>query len=136
MKELVEQVKTNNPCIGSTIVFQDVVYSYWDEGCTRYVFTNEDQTKVIKIPKDGFSQMYNDSEYETYNTATEEDRDKMALTEIVDGVIVQEFVMPIKWAGKKLTIPQEIFARKCRREVGWNSEEELVCFDLDEYLKY
>jgi hypothetical protein len=136
MKELVEQVKANNPCLGSIIAFKGVVYSYWDEGCTRYVFTNEDQTKVIKIPKDGFSQMYNDSEYETYSTATEEDRDKMALTELVDGVIVQEFVMPIKWAGKKLTIPQEIFARKCRNEVGWDSEGELVCFDLDEYLKY
>lgn len=136
MKELVEQVKANNPCLGSIIVFQGVVYSYWDEGCTRYVFTNEDQTKVIKIPKDGFSQRFNDSEYETYNNSAEEDRGKMALTELVNGVIIQEFVTPIKWAGKRLSIPQKIFASKCRKEVGWNSEGGLVCFDLDEYLKY
>ena len=134
MNEIINQGA--NYAKGSVIMYQQEVYKYWDEGNTRYVFINKDKTKVIKLPKDSWCHQFNQSEFDVYNNSSEEDRDKMALTTINEGVIEQEFCMPIKWAGKKLTIPQEIFARSCRNEVGWNSEGELVCFDLDEYRKY
>lgn len=136
MKDIITKVIELNPYIGTCIVFEEQTFEYWDEGVTRYVFKNADQSKVIKIPKNAGFRHFNPDEFERYENATEEDRDKMALTELRDGVIIQEFVMPIKWGGKSLTIAQEFFARSCRNEVGWNSEGELVCFDLDEYKKY
>ena len=78
MKEVIDF--GSNYAQGSVILYRGEIYSYWDEGCTRYVFTNQDKTKVIKIPKENSLQEYNDREYEIYNQSREEDRDKMAMT--------------------------------------------------------
>lgn len=136
MNELVRYVQEINPYLGTTIMYQDELFSYWDEGCSRYVFVNEAKTQVIKITKDEISGFFNDDEYQRYQEASEEDRDRMALTDLQDGIIIQEFCMPAKWAGVKLTVAQKLFSERCRNEVGWNAAGELVCFDLDEYMKY
>lgn len=120
---------------GMAILHQGEVFKYFDEGLTRYVFTNNDRTKVIKLLK-GNSKDYNVEEANIYNKASDEDKANMAHTTLSNGFIEQEFVMPIKFAGKKLTMEQIIFAQQCRNEVGWNKEGKLVCFDLDEYLRY
>jgi len=112
------------------------VYKFFDEGNTRHVFVNEDETKVIKILQRDTGFDYNTEEAEIYANATDEDKEKMAETTISHGMVEQEFVTPIKFGGKRLTIPQKLFASKCRNEVGWDKDGNLVCFDLDEYMQY
>ena len=119
------------------INYKGEIFEYWDEGLSRYVFVNKDKTKVIKLHKQRHGGPdWNQQEVDIYNNASNEHKSKMAKTELNLGFIEQEFVTPIKWAGIKLTIPQILFANRCRNEVGWNRNNELVCFDLDEYLKY
>jgi len=60
----------------------------------------------------------------------------MAKTQLVNGMVEQEFLTPIKFGGRRLSIPQKLFASKCRNEVGWTDDGRLVCFDLDEFKKY
>jgi hypothetical protein len=92
---------------------------------------------VIKIHQErGFNAKWNEEELDIYENADDEDKEKMAETTLVNGMIEQEFVLPIKFGGKKLTIAQRLFARKCRNEVGWDKDGNLKCFDLDEYMKY
>ena len=63
--------------------------------------------------------------------------DKTKVIKIQNGSIIeQEFCLPIKFSDKKLNIAQMLFAKSCRNEVGWNKEGNLVCFDLDEYMRY
>lgn len=136
MKELIEQVQSTNQYIGTSILFKEEVFDYWDEGCTRYVFVNKNKTQVIKIPKDRFHGNFNELEFKIYNEASENERDLMALTLLEEGIIIQEYCTPIKWGGKKLTKEQRIFANSCRDEVGWDSDGKLICFDLDDFKKY
>jgi len=79
---------------------------------------------------------FNQEEFDIYENAKGERRDQMVETTISSGIIEQEFVTPIKFGGKKLTIPQRMFAMSCRNEVGWSKDGKLLCFDLDEYKKY
>lgn len=112
------------------------LYSYFDEGCTRHVFVNKDETRVIKILQRDTGTDFNTEEANIYTNASDETKEQMAKTLLVNGMIEQEFVTPIKFGGKRLTIPQKLFASKCRNEVGWTEDGRLVCFDLDEFMKY
>lgn len=118
------------------IMHKGEAYTYFDEGCTRHVFVNKDETRVIKILQRSSGKDFNTEEAQIYNNASVEDKEQMAKTELVNGMIEQEFVTPIKFGGKRLTIPQKLFASKCRNEVGWTDDGRLVCFDLDEFMKY
>lgn len=120
------------------IFYDNEVFTYFDEGLTRYVFVNEDKTRVVKILIDANSKDFNLDEVKRYENASEEVRKEMAETKLVlDGLLVeQEFCNPIKFDDRPLTIKQIQFASSCRDEVGWNKDGELVCFDLDEYKKY
>lgn len=118
------------------ILHEGQQFKYFDEGCTRYVFVNKDKSKVIKLCKEHMSNMFNTEEAKIYEEAPEEDKNKMAKTKLVNGFIEQEFCLPIKYGGIKLNLEQRLFASKCRDEVGWDKEGNLVCFDLDEYMKY
>jgi hypothetical protein len=112
------------------------LYSYFDEGCTRHVFVNKDETRVIKILQDNRGKDFNTEEATIYANSSDETKEQMAKTELVSGMIEQEFVTPIKFGGKRLSIAQKLFASKCRNEVGWTEDGRLVCFDLDEFMKY
>ena len=120
------------------ILYKGEAYTFFDQGLTRYVFANEDKTKVIKllIEKDSFD--FNLEEIQIYNNASDEVKAKMAHTQLTyNGTIIeQEFCNPIKFDDRDLTISQMMFAKKCREEVGWNKEGKLVCFDLNEFMKY
>jgi len=120
------------------ILYKGETYTYFDEGLTRYVFTNADKTTVIKILIEKKSFDFNKEEIEIYENASEEKKKKLAKTKLTyDGEIIeQEFCNPIKFDDRKLTIPQMLFANACRKEVGWNKDDELVCFDLNEFMKY
>lgn len=118
------------------IMYQGETYSYFDEGCTRFVFSNPDRTKVIKLEKEKMRNSFNELEAEIYEDASDEDKALMAKTKMIDGFIEQEFCLPIKFGGIKLTMPQIRFASSCRNEVGWDKDGNLVCFDLDEFKKY
>lgn len=118
------------------IMHEGEIYKFFDEGCTRFVYVNDDYTKVIKMNKDKYTD-YNKEEAEIYNKASEEDKVQMCPTKlVVTGFVEQKFVTPIKYGGKKLNKGQLDFANSCRNEVGWDENGELVCFDLDEFKKY
>lgn len=129
-------VQTSKDVKSSVIHHKGELYTYYDSGLSRHVFVNDDKTKVIKIPINPSSQFFNDEEYEVYLNASDTVKSKLVKTEIHNGIIEQEYVTPIKYSDKKLSIPQIIFARSCRDEVGWDKEGNLVCFDLSEYKKY
>lgn len=135
VQDVVEKRVSLDEARQMAIVHKGEVFTYFDEGLTRYVFANEDKTKVVKILMEKNGHDFNKEEVDIYKEASAEVRDKMAATTISGGLIEQEFVEPIKFAGRKLTIPQMMFARSCRNEVGWKGDK-LVCFDLDEFMKY
>lgn len=126
--------------IDSPILYKGEAFTFFDSGLTRYVFANDDKTKVIKIliEKEVGRFDYNKEESEIYTNASDEKKAKLAKTELTyNGTIIeQEFCNPIKFDKRKLTLPQILFAGACRNEVGWTKEGNLVCFDLDEYMKY
>lgn len=123
---------------GTLIMHNNELFKYWDEGCTRYVYVNEDRTKVIKIHKerDFCRHSFNQEEVNAYNNASEEDKLLMVKPTLINGMIEMPFVTPIKFGGKRLTVKQRVFAMSCRNEVGWDNEGNLLCFDLDEFKKY
>ncbi len=117
------------------LLHDNEIYTFFDDGCTRFVYTNKAKTKVLKVQKN-HSLEYNKAEFEIYNSAPQADKDLMTKTVLLpNGIIEQEFAMPIQWGGKKLTDEQRAFAVSCRSEVGWKGND-LVCFDLDEFKKY
>ncbi len=118
------------------IIHQGETYKYFDEGCSRYVFVNKQDSKVIKLAKEKFSNMFNIQEDKIYKEASKKNKKQMCKTKLINGFIEQEFCLPIKFGGKKLSIPERLFASSCRNEVGWHSKGHLVCFDLDEFKKY
>lgn len=118
------------------IMHQGEIFKYFDEGCTRYVFCNADRSKVIKLVKHEHGKDWNAEEADIYKNATPEDRTLMVRTELINGFIEQDFVLPVKYGGRKLTREQIYFSNSCRNEVGWSEDGTIVCFDLDEFKKY
>jgi hypothetical protein len=135
---IIQQETVESSIKEQAILYKGEVFTFFDSGQTRYVFTNKDKTKVIKILIEKNSKDFNLEEDEIYRNASDEKRKELAETKLtMNGMIIeQEFCNPIKFDNRKLTIPQMLFASSCRNEVGWNKEGELVCFDLDEYRKY
>lgn len=138
IEEILNQESIKRDIINDVVLYKGEAFSFFDAGLTRYVFTNEDKTKVIKFLIEDRMFDYNELECEIYDNAREEDKKQMAKTtlELNGMVIEQEFCNPIKFDDRKLNMSQIRFARSCRNEVGWNSEGNLVCFDLDEFKKY
>lgn len=141
MNNNIEQIISqgvNRDITESVIFYNNEIYTYWDNGLTRYVFVNESKTKVVKLLIENKSFDYNKEEFEIYDKADNEKKKELAKTTLgINGLFVeQEFCNPIKLDDRKLTIPQMLFARKCRNEVGWTADGNLVCFDLDEYKKW
>lgn len=129
-KILIEDAKT------LVILHKQEAFKFFDEGTTRYVYVNQDNTKVIKLNKTESGFDWNTEELKIYQNATEEDKAQMAKTEMTNGFIEQDFCIPIKFGGKRLSISERLFAASCRNEVGWSREGTLICFDLDEFKKY
>lgn len=134
--DIVEEKISLEDARSMAIMHQGEVFTYYDEGCTRYVYVNKDESKVIKIDKMRGSHKWNQDEIDIYTKISEENRKQMVPTRMFNGIIEQDFVTPIKYGGKKLTIPQRLFANSCRGEVGWTEDGKLLCFDLDEFKKY
>lgn len=135
VQDIVEQKVTLEEASSMAIMHQGEIFTYFDEGLTRFVFANDDKTKVIKLEKTKRDNHFNELEDEIYRNASQDNRELMADTKLVDGFIEQEFVMPIKFGGRRLSMEQIRFASSCRNEVGWKGDK-LVCFDLDEFKKY
>lgn len=134
VQDVIDEKITVAEAMQMGIMHQGEMFSYFDEGCSRYVFVNEDKTKVIKIEQSKYGN-FNEQEYNVYKNASEAQKEMMADTKLTNGLIEQEFVLPIKFGGRKLTMEQIRFAASCRNEVGWKGDK-LVCFDLDEFKKY
>jgi len=133
--DTVLSVVTQDRKLSDALVFKGEVYEYYDCGNTRAVYVNKDKTKVVKVElKEGKG--YNREEWEIYVASP--DKTRLAYTELCPqtGYVIQEFAEPIKFGDKKLTIKDAYFAASCRGEVGITNDGRLVCFDLDEYLKY
>ena len=124
--------------VKSTVVlYKGETYSYFDSGLTRHVFVNSEKTKVIKFVIESFSYDFNQEEFDVYKNSSEEAKKLMIPTTIGEGgIIEQDYCNPIKFDKRKMSIPQMLFANSCRGKVGWNSQDELVCFDLSEFKKY
>ena len=135
IQDVMENKISLNEAKKMVIMHNGEAYTFFDEGCTRHVYANADQTKVIKLLQHANGKDFNVEEAEIYAKASDEVKDQMAETKLINGFIEQKFVTPIKFGGRRLSIPQKLFARKCRNEVGWDGDK-LVCFDLDEYMKY
>lgn len=138
IENIINKDRIDSSVTKQAILYNGEMFTYFDVGLTRYVFVNKDKTKVIKILIDKRLHDYNLEESEIYENADDEIKKDFAKTELTyDGSIIeQEFCNPIKFDGRKLTIPQILFASSCRDEVGWTADGRLVCFDLDEYKKY
>ena len=136
VQQILENKITLEEAKSMIIMHKGEAFTYYDEGCTRHVFANKDETKVIKILQRDTGQDFNTEEALIYKNASEEVKMQMANTELVNGMVEQEFCLPIKFGGKRLSIAEKLFARQCRNEVGWADDGRLVCFDLDEFKKY
>jgi len=135
VQDVLEKKITLEDAKNMVIMHQGEPYTYFDEGCSRFVYSNKASTKVIKMLKSSVRN-YNEEEAFIYENATDEDKAQMAKTTLTYGLIEQEFCVPIKFGGRKLSPSQRLFATSCRNEVGWDKNNELVCFDLDEFKKY
>lgn len=140
IEQIINMEVRDRSIIDSPILYKGEAFTFFDTGLTRYVFANADKTKVIKIliEKGEGRFDFNAEEAEIYNNASDDKKAKLAKTELTyNGTIIeQEFCNPIKFDDRKMTIPQILFAGSCRDEVGWTKEGNLVCFDLNEYMKY
>jgi len=138
IEHIIQYEKRDYSVESQAILYKGEVFTYFDSGLTRHVFTNPDKTKVIKILINKHSKDYNLEEIEIYENADEATKNQMAKTVVTyDGhVVEQEFCNPIKFDERKLTISQTLFASSCRNEVGWDKNGKLVCFDLNEFKRY
>lgn len=138
IENILKQDIRNSSIKNNVILYKGEAFTFFDEGLIRYVFTNKDKTKVIKILIESNQYDFNKEEADIYKNAPDEIKNQLAKTELTyNGTIIeQEFCNPIKFDERKLTIPQMMFAASCRDEVGWTEDGRLVCFDLDEYKKY
>ena len=138
LEQIIKQDKIDSSITKQAIIYKGEAYTFFDTGLTRFVFTNKDKTKVIKLLIDKRGMDFNLEESYIYDNASDEKKLELAKTELTynGSIIEQEFCNPIKFDDRKMTIPQMLFASSCRNEVGWTKEGKLVCFDLDEYKKY
>lgn len=138
IEQVVQMDKITKSITEQVILYKGEAFTFFDEGLTRYVFSNESKTKVIKVLQDDHSFDFNLEEFDIYNKALDEVKSLMAHTELTyNGTIIeQEFCNPIKFDDRKMNIPQILFASSCRNEVGWNKNGKLVCFDLNEFKRY
>ncbi len=141
IENIIKQDRLDPSIKKSVILYKGEIFTYFDSGLTRYVFVNEDKTKVIKIciETTAFEEYhYNVEENGVYQRANDTTKKQMAKTLLTQGgaVIEQEFCNPIKYDSRNLSISQILFAESCRNEVGWTLDGRLVCFDLDEFKKY
>jgi hypothetical protein len=136
VQQVLEHEFTLQQAKSMVIMHKGEAYTFFDQGNTRHVFVNADSTKVIKILQRDTGLDYNSEEVNIYQNADDEDKAKMVKSELSNGMVEQEFVTPIKFGGKRLSIAEKLFASKCRNEVGWDKDGNLRCYDLDEYLKY
>jgi len=118
----------------SSVLYKGEVWDYFDEGLSRKVYVNAERTKVVKFLIEPMGVDYNEIENRIYQTASS--KEELAHTQLVDGVIEQEFLEPIKWSNREMNLLQIQFSGKCRDEVGWDKNGVLKCFDLDEYKKW
>jgi hypothetical protein len=118
----------------NSVLYKGEVWDYFDEGLSRRVYVNSDRTKVVKFLIEPMGVDYNEIENRIYQTAAS--KGELAHTQLVDGVIEQEFLEPIKWSNKEMNLLQIQFSRRCRGEVGWDKNGVLKCFDLDEWRKW
>lgn len=131
----IEHLISERKSLKNSLIYKGEVYTYFDEGLTRMVYVSPCGKKVIKICKDADEyQRFNIEEKEIYDRSSE--KHLMAHTELDGSVIIQEFCLPVKFSNKALSGKQILFAMRCRDEVGFNSKGDLVCFDLDEFMKY
>lgn len=138
IEHVIQMDKIDKSIIDQAIIYKGEAFTYFDSGLTRHVFVNGDKTKVIKLLIDKNIKEFNEEEVEIYKNASDKHKEMMAITSTnYDGFVVeQEFCNPIKFDDRKMTIPQMLFAKSCRNEVGWTADGRLVCFDLDEYMKW
>ena len=138
IEQVIKQDKIDSSITKQAIIYKGEAYTFFDTGLTRFVFTNKDKTKVIKLLIDKRGMDFNLEESDIYDNASDEKKLELAKTELTynGSIIEQEFCNPIKFDDRKMTIPQMLFASSCRNEVGWTKEGKLVCFDLDEYKKH
>jgi hypothetical protein len=129
---IVDNIKNKIECV----FYKGEEWNLFDSGLTRKVFVNSECTKVIKLLIDEHGINHNQIEFDIYSNSNS--TSEFALTEISSdkSIIEQEFVLPIKFSNKELSLKEIQFANSCRGEVGWNINNKLVCFDLDEYRKY
>ena len=72
------------------IFYKGEVFTFFDSGLTRNVFTNDDKTLVIKVLIERQYKDYNLEEAEIYENASEEVRKEMAETKLVmDGFLIE-----------------------------------------------
>ena len=138
MDKIEQIIQQDTRVAEDAIYYNNEVFTYFDEGLTRHVYTNDDKTKVIKVLINKDSYDYNKEEIDIYENANDEPKALMAETKLtLNGMVIeQEFCNPIKFDDRNTTIPEMLFASSCRDEVGWNKDGKLVCFDLNEFKKY
>lgn len=123
---------------GDSVLYKGEVWDYYDSGLSRVVYVNSDRTKVVKFLIEELGVNHNRVEFDIYDKADETTRSELVTTHIDESglVVEQEFVLPIKFSDRELSLEQIQFAGRCRDEVGWDSDGNLKCFDLSEYNKW
>ena len=64
--ETILQSEINNKVKNDVILYKGEIFTFFDCGLTRYVFTNNDKTKVIKLLISERGKDYNEEEYFIY----------------------------------------------------------------------
>jgi hypothetical protein len=125
------------------IIVNGETFTYKSSGLTRRVFANASKTQVVKVPITYFDQVQNNEEIEIFKNASDEKKGLIAHTEILDnGYIVQEYLQTLddptteEWLKRPMTMSEIRFANSCRRDVGFDKDGVLKCFDLPEYKQY
>jgi hypothetical protein len=123
---------------GDSVLYKGEVWNYFDMGLSRIVYVNSDRTRVVKFLIDELGVNHNQIEMDIYQSSDNVSKRELAFTQIDENglVVEQEFVLPIKFSDRELSLKQIQFAGRCRDEVGWDSDGNLKCFDLSEYNKW
>lgn len=128
---------------GDVIIVNGEIFSYKGIGNTRRVYANADKTKVVKIPVSLSYQNFNDEEIELYEAASDEKKKQLAhTTQVENGFIIQEYLhtlddpTTVDWLKRPMTMKEIRFAESCRRDVGYDKDGNLKCFDIHEYKQY
>lgn len=125
------------------IIYNGEAFTYKNSGLTRRVYANTNKTSVLKIPLQKSYQYSNDEEFKIYENASEDKKEKLAKTKLLDnGYILQEFLYTLddpitdEVITREITMDEIRFARSCRNDVGFDKNGVMKCHDLEEYLKY